>query len=151
MPINKDFLIRNIQPDDLETISQIELESSLNPWNLPILTSTLKEKSTIALLTQSVDNQIISYLFCKHVLDEIEIENITTNNNFCRQGYASKLLNYLIQKGIQLKVKNFFLEVRYSNKKAISLYKKTGFKESGIRKKYYQNGEDAILMKLSPT
>jgi len=145
------FSIRNIEPDDLETISQIELESSLNPWSLQTLNKTLEEKSTIALLTQSLDKKIISYLFCKYVLDEIEIENITTSNNFCRQGYASKLLNYLIQKGMQLKVKNFFLEVRYSNKKAISLYKKTGFKKLGIRKKYYQDGENAILMNLSQT
>lgn len=39
------------------------------------------------------------------------------------------------------------LEVRASNIKAQNLYKKFGFIEEGIRKKYYEdNKEDAILM-----
>ena len=39
------------------------------------------------------------------------------------------------------------LEVRSSNIKAQNLYKKFGFIQEGIRKKYYEdNKEDAILM-----
>ena len=41
----------------------------------------------------------------------------------------------------------YTLEVRSSNKPAISLYEKHGFKVDGIRKEYYQdNKEDALLM-----
>ena len=38
------------------------------------------------------------------------------------------------------------LEVRKSNISAISLYKSFGFCEVGVRKKYYENTEDAVLM-----
>ena len=42
-----------------------------------------------------------------------------------------------------------FLEVRQSNIPAISLYKKEGFEELGIRKKFYEHPvEDAIIMKV---
>ncbi|HEY6006742.1 MAG TPA: ribosomal-protein-alanine N-acetyltransferase, partial [Geobacteraceae bacterium] len=38
------------------------------------------------------------------------------------------------------------LEVRPSNQEAILLYTRLGFTETGRRKRYYQDGEDAILM-----
>ena len=38
------------------------------------------------------------------------------------------------------------LEVRVSNAPAIGLYKKFGFAEAGVRPKYYENGEDALIM-----
>ena len=39
-----------------------------------------------------------------------------------------------------------FLEVRASNAAACRLYSKMGFEEVGIRKGYYSDGEDALLM-----
>jgi ribosomal-protein-alanine N-acetyltransferase len=39
-----------------------------------------------------------------------------------------------------------YLEVRVSNKEAISLYKKLGFEEVRIVKEYYRDGEDAYVM-----
>ena len=45
--------------------------------------------------------------------------------------------------------KRFLLEVRQGNKAAISLYKKLGFKEDGIRPNFYDAPkEDALLMSL---
>ena len=39
------------------------------------------------------------------------------------------------------------LEVRTSNKGAIALYQKFGFKTAGIRKRYYSDtGEDALIL-----
>ena len=39
-----------------------------------------------------------------------------------------------------------FLEVRSSNTPAINLYKKAGFTNLSVRKKYYDDGEDAVVM-----
>ena len=41
------------------------------------------------------------------------------------------------------------LEVRASNFGAQQLYEQLGFKKVGLRRRYYANGEDAILMNLS--
>jgi ribosomal-protein-alanine N-acetyltransferase len=50
------------------------------------------------------------------------------------------------------KADSIFLEVRPSNKIAVSLYKKRGFNEIGVRKNYYPavNGrrEDAVMLAL---
>jgi len=39
------------------------------------------------------------------------------------------------------------LEVRPSNVAALALYKQLGFVEVGRRKRYYGNGEDALVLK----
>lgn len=39
------------------------------------------------------------------------------------------------------------LEVRESNNVALSYYEEYGFKTLEKRKKYYRNGEDAIIMR----
>jgi ribosomal-protein-alanine N-acetyltransferase len=38
------------------------------------------------------------------------------------------------------------LEVARGNQAAISMYQKFGFQETGVREKYYENGDDALIM-----
>ncbi|NVJ53334.1 MAG: GNAT family N-acetyltransferase [Campylobacteraceae bacterium] len=59
-------------------------------------------------------------------------------------GLASSLIKYSLK---NLEKKSLQLEVRVSNKKARILYKKFGFEEVKILKKYYKN-EDGVLMRL---
>ena len=42
----------------------------------------------------------------------------------------------------------YITNVRVSNAPAIALYKSFGFEEAGIRPRYYQDGEDALIMWL---
>ena len=43
-------------------------------------------------------------------------------------------------------VTDITLEVRVSNDPAIALYRSFGFEEAGVRRRYYQDGEDALIM-----
>lgn len=54
-------------------------------------------------------------------------------------------INYLKE---HFNVKEFILEVNINNTKAINLYERLNFKKLRIIKNYYQNNQDAILMKL---
>jgi ribosomal-protein-alanine N-acetyltransferase len=40
-----------------------------------------------------------------------------------------------------------FLEVRPSNAAARALYERAGFRDAGLRARYYQDGEDALVMR----
>ena len=45
----------------------------------------------------------------------------------------------------------FTLEVRVSNREAIAMYERFGFRSAGVRHRYYHdNGEDALIMWLEP-
>lgn len=95
------------------------------------------------------DNYIIlgeigkSFAIFQLIAGEAELYYIAIKKEFRRKHLADELLNYFIK---NFDVDSIFLEVRASNAPAISFYRKNGFKEIGIRKKYYQNGEDAIIM-----
>ena len=47
---------------------------------------------------------------------------------------------------VSLGVNKVFLEVRSSNISAIALYEKKGYTKISVRKKYYADGEDALVM-----
>ena len=57
-----------------------------------------------------------------------------------------KILKIAKEKNLE----RIILEVRATNEPALSLYKRKGFKELGIRKNFYDNPkEDALLMSVS--
>lgn len=82
-----------------------------------------------------------SYLILLDSIDVYEIFEIAVRNTEKRKGLASKLLSKLPND------KEIFLEVNENNIAAINLYEKFGFKQISIRKKYYNNKDDAIIMK----
>jgi len=93
-----------------------------------------------------VDNgEVIA--FCEVNLMEIEMEivNIAVKDCYRGSGVGNSLMNYVFEEHPNVDV--VFLEVRFSNQSAINLYIKNGFEEVGVRKGYYSDGEDAIIMK----
>lgn len=75
--------------------------------------------------------------------------NIVVKKNKRNEGIGSALLKETIHISTKLKAKTITLEVNKNNEPAIKLYKKYGFEQVGLRKKYYNNKEDAILMTMS--
>ena len=79
----------------------------------------------------------------------MEIMNIVVRKDKRNLKIGSELLKETLKIATKLKCKSIILEVNKNNIPAIRLYDKYGFKAVGVRKKYYNNIEDAILMKLS--
>lgn len=92
------------------------------------------------------DKEIIGYISFSCIFD-IEIESVLVKSSYQRQGIGTLLLNYIFKFAKENKISNVFLEVRKSNIGAISLYRKLGFSNISIRKKYYENAEDALILK----
>jgi len=62
-------------------------------------------------------------------------------------GVAGQLLRRLFEEAQG--VLPFTLEVRVSNRRAIGMYERFGFRSAGVRPRYYHdNGEDALIMWL---
>ena len=92
------------------------------------------------------DKEIIGYISFSYIFD-IEIESVLVKSSYQRQGIGTLLLNYIFKFAKENKINNVFLEVRKSNIGAISLYRKLGFSNISIRKKYYENAKDALILK----
>ena len=118
---------------NIHILSKKNILNDLNNSNFKCLMALYKE-------------EIIGYISFSHIFD-IEIESIIVKSSYQRQGIGTLLLKYVFNFSKENKINNVFLEVRKSNLAAISLYKKMGFKIISIRKKYYENTEDALILK----
>lgn len=95
----------------------------------------------------------VGFLNVQVIFSDIEIELICVDHNYRHQGIGLMMLNELknIFASDPACIKGqsrFFLEVGIQNTNAISLYKKFGFQQVSIRKKYYKSTEDALFMEF---
>lgn len=90
----------------------------------------------------------IAYVSAWHVVDELHILNVATRTSERRTGIARALLDHVLAWSRDAGVRLVLLEVRRSNAPAIALYASLGFATFGERRGYYDDGEDAVEMRL---
>ena len=143
------FKIEMMSLNDLETIKDILQTEFDEFWTYEILQQELLSNNSKYIVAKTLDNIIVGFAGIKIILDTAELMNIVTKKSFRANGIGKLMLEYLINMCKKEKIKTLNLEVNSQNTIAISLYKKYNFKEVGLRKKYYNNTYDAILMSLN--
>ncbi len=97
------------------------------------------------------ERRVLGYVGFWYVVDEAHISTIAVHPDYRRHGIGERLLEAALRQAAGLGAKLATLEVRVGNLSAQRLYRKYGFEEVGQRKSYYRdNGEDALLMTVSP-
>ena len=101
-----------------------------------------------AAITPSPDlAAIIGFAGLWLMVDEAHITTIAMHPGQRRRGLGEFLLVSLIDISYTIGAKWVTLEVRVSNYTAQNLYRKYGFREAGVRHRYYSdNQEDALIM-----
>lgn len=113
------------------------------PRNLKSELSNLNSKYIVA----KENGEIVGFAGIWFSVDDAHITNIVVHKALRHLGIGSKLLEKLIELG---KAKSSLtLEVNVKNENAQNLYLKYGFVNLGIRKKYYNNTDDAYIMTLN--
>ncbi|HSR94558.1 MAG TPA: ribosomal protein S18-alanine N-acetyltransferase [Solirubrobacterales bacterium] len=138
--------VRRLAYSDLPAVISIERRSFPAPWSLAMFVLELSKPSGICLAATASD-ELLGYLVCSRYDRVWHVMNVAVDPERRRQGVASRLISRLIaEAGGGLP---FTLEVRVSNRDAIAMYEKLGFRSAGVRPRYYQdNGEDALIMWL---
>jgi ribosomal-protein-alanine N-acetyltransferase len=132
---------------DFPAVNDLEIRCFADPWSSESLRVELTSDDMRLPLVIESDGQLSGYLLAWRVVDQLHILNLATDPTLRRQGLASKLLSRAAQEAFAWGIEEFTLEVRRSNKAAIGFYQKHGFREVGIRPRYYaDNGEDALVM-----
>ncbi|MBD2260763.1 ribosomal protein S18-alanine N-acetyltransferase [Pseudanabaena sp. FACHB-2040] len=80
------------------------------------------------------------------ILDEAHITILGIDPLYQGQGLGQWLLLHLLQAAHHQQLQHATLEVRASNTPAQKLYQKFGFQQVGCRRRYYSDGEDALLL-----
>ncbi|KAL4434799.1 hypothetical protein ABPG77_005326 [Micractinium sp. CCAP 211/92] len=103
-----------------------------------------RERATVLVVDQG--SGAVGWAVGWAVPGELHIMNVAVHPDHRRRGHARALLAALIS--LHRDAESALLEVRVSNEPALSLYSSMGFQHVGLRRKYYQDGEDAALMTL---
>lgn len=141
-------VLRPMVVADLPKIVEIEQAVHHHPWSQILFERELENAVAWQWVCECA-GEIVGYLCVWQVASEIEIHNIATAPNWQRRGIGGHLLHRLIERARRSDVSDLFLEVRQSNRAAVSLYEKFGFKQIDCRRGYYHDGEDALLMSCS--
>jgi len=133
----------------IEDISQIDKLCFVDPWLKRTFIEELSAPCTLNLVAvaPNKNTQTLGYCLCRVITDECTINRLAVYPDNQRCGIASHLLKALLHHADSRGARSCFIEVRAGNSAAQRLYEHHGFKRIGIRKAYYQIGnEDAILM-----
>ena len=137
--------IKKMTVSDLDLIAdnlQIDYDDF---WNYSVFKSELENENSKYIVAKE-NNQIVGFAGIWIAIDVAHITNIVVKKDLRNIGIGSKLLQKLIDMCKDLKMKEVTLEVNENNVSAINLYKKYGLEQVGIRKKYYNNTDNALIM-----
>ncbi|MEM6502543.1 MAG: ribosomal protein S18-alanine N-acetyltransferase [Cyanobacteria bacterium P01_C01_bin.89] len=159
---NRRLILRTIAESDLDQVLALDQTALGGLWNRDGYRREL-DNDTSALLGLWIKphgngedgsagqpaEQLIGLGCTWFIVDEAHITAIAIDPKYQRQGLGQLLLLALLQASRRQGMKRATLEVNCNNLRAIALYEKFGFKQVGIRKKYYSNGDSASILWLN--
>ena len=107
------------------------------------------------------EGRLLAYISLSVLAGELEVLNMAVHPNARGRGLSRPLMAFALadtlegrhreRRGLEREDwESGVLEVRVGNVPARSLYSGLGFIEAGMRKSYYSDGEDALIMTLEP-
>lgn len=115
-------------------------------WNYNVFKKELENPNSKYIVAK-INSEIIGFAGYWKAVDDVHITNIVTAKFYRNKGIANIMLEHLIKLAKQEQnITSITLEVKSDNIAAKKLYEKFNFNVVGLRKKYYNNKDDAIIM-----
>jgi ribosomal-protein-alanine N-acetyltransferase len=149
LPSTLNLKIRGFKQGDLAELSSIEKASFKDPYPSTLIL-TLSRLSPQYFLVAEVSGKPVGYISALAQTKGVaHLFSLAVHPQYRKLGVARSLLKALISRLRAGGFTRLILEVRISNRPAITLYKSLGFKPAGRIPSYYENGEDAQTMILT--
>jgi ribosomal-protein-alanine N-acetyltransferase len=139
---------RRMREADLPRVMEIERAAFAHPWSEDLVRRELTHDfSTVLVATAGAEGPILGFAIVWTVHDELHVLNVAVSPEARRSGVARAVLDRVETLGRAQGARVAMLEVRRSNAPAIGLYRSMGYREVGVRPRYYaEDGEDALVM-----
>lgn len=145
-----EFFIRQMGPEDIDRVSEIENLASEHPWRKTSFQSCFD--GGYHCFVGCVDEHIVAFGILSCAVREGHIQNIAVCRDYQGAGLGRELMSTLLDEAKELGAKSVFLEVNVENSIAFGMYLSYGFREIGQRKDYYKtaNGKkNARIMRMT--
>lgn len=148
------MIVRKMTAEDIAEVVAIENQCFSIPWSEKSFRDSISRDDTVFLVCESESflqetgsTIVAGYIGMYISFDEASITNVAVDPSCRKRGVGESLVTAAKQAVQEANAQKVFLEVRVSNEPAISLYKKAGFENLGIRKNFYVHPtEDAFIM-----
>ena len=131
---------------DAPALAAIERAVFSDPWSLESIRESIGMPWMFTWVAEDPTGRVVGYTFCREIAGESELLNLAVAPDQRRSGLGARLLAEALAWAGARGARETFLEVRASNRAAIALYEREGFRAVGRRPGYYQApAEDAIL------
>jgi ribosomal-protein-alanine N-acetyltransferase len=137
--------IKYMERSHIDGMVEVEEQCFNSGYARKTFEKELENKIAVYLVALAKE-KVVGYTGIWNMCGTADIIDVAVHRDFRRQGIGQKLILAMLDECKKQGVFEVNLEVRLSNLAAQGLYKKLGFAEVGLRKKYYQNTEDAVLM-----
>jgi [ribosomal protein S18]-alanine N-acetyltransferase len=142
--------IRPMNLDDVPEVCAVDRECMQPPWSQQAFAAECKSTAGYYIVAEA-EGEVVGYLGSTMILDEAHITTFGVRSDQRRQGIGERLLADMLREAIKRKVRRITLEVRVGNVPARGLYEKYGFGPISLRKRYYADGEDALVLWIEDT
>ena len=138
--------LRKARISDINSIVKIEKTSYKKPyWNENLLNYLFYYSITDSAWIFEVKKKIIGFLIEQRCQNEVNILNVAVEKKYRNNGVGKKIVRQYLSKLPNNSI--VFLEVNINNFIARKIYTALDFKEFDLRKNYYNNSEDALIMR----
>ena len=146
--MSEPFVLRPLEATDIAAVAAIEDASELQQRSLQARREELGDDRTRGVVLEVADEVVgVGSLWLG--VDEAHISAVAVAGEARRRGHGRRLVRALVALAGSLGAEAVTLEVRASNEAARALYRGCGFEEVGERRRYYPDGEDAVIMTLA--
>ncbi len=121
-------------------MQRVEAAGMAEGWSREQLAEELSRPGSRVWVAED-GGRILGHAIAWVVADELHILDVCVLPGSRRQGLGRALVQRLLAEEHPA-----LLEVRANNLPAVALYEGMGFVRVGLRKRYYDDGEDALLM-----
>ena len=139
--------VRPPQLGDARTLAEAELECFSDPGPPQFFVSEILADGRFNRLLVDPAGSMVAYLFCAWQYLDLHVLKVATMPQFRRSGLARRLMALAEDHVMEMGGESLTLEVRSSNQPAITMYEELGYHHAGIGAGYYQDGEDAVVMR----
>jgi [ribosomal protein S18]-alanine N-acetyltransferase len=148
MRSNHNFSIKVMSLADIDQVFEIHQKAfGQTIWSRDALVNELNMNYAIYYVAYR-GNKILGFVGTWFIVDEMQIHSLAVDENFRGKKIAESLIAVCMDTALENNTSRAILDVRESNIPAQNLYKKLGFKQVGIRKQYYPDKENALLLSV---
>ena len=144
----QDVILRPVCHEELPRVLAVENASFDDPWPIEVFEAELRHSwSRCVVVEDRESSDILGHAVYWLVADEVHLLNLAVHPDARSKKLGRRLLGHVLQEARVHRARFITVEVRASNTPARTLYDTAGFKQVGLRPRYYaSDGEDAVIM-----